>query len=75
MALWKTLDGVNVLALPGLDVVCVEWSPSEAEGCAALFFADRFEGHTAFLKEFWYIPKVNWKLFWKILCHSKQREL
>jgi len=52
LALWKTLDGVNVLALPGLDVVCVEWSPSETEGCAALFFADKFEGHNHFLKEF-----------------------
>ena len=52
LALWRSLDQVNVLALPGLDVVCVEWSPTETEGCAALFFADKLEGYNDFLKKF-----------------------
>ena len=25
LALWRRLDQVDVLALPGLDAVCVEW--------------------------------------------------
>jgi len=57
--LWRGLDCVDVLALPGLDVVCVEWNPSETEGCAALFFADKFQGHTAFLKDFFADPAIQ----------------
>jgi len=73
--LWRTLDCVNVLALPGLDVICVEWSPSETEGCAALFLADRFEAHTAFLQELFAsanIKKVTHGL--KSLCRALLEE-
>ena len=59
LALWRTVPCVNVLALPGLDVVCVEWSPSENEGCAALFFADKFPGHNDFLRAFFADPAIR----------------
>ena len=48
------------LILPsGLDGVCVEWDPSEKEGCAALFLAGRFPGHTAFLQDFFSDPAIK----------------
>ena len=50
LALWKTLECVNVLALPSLDGVCVEWSPNENNGCAALLFADRLENYNHILQ-------------------------
>ena len=59
LELWRSCEQVTVLALPGLDVVCVEWSPSETEGCAALFFADKFPGHTDFLGEFFSDPAIK----------------
>ena len=59
LELWRGCEQVTVLALPGLDVVCVEWNPSETEGCAALFFADKFPGHTAFLREFFSDPAIK----------------
>ena len=59
LTLWRSADCVHVLALPGLDVVCVEWSPTENEGCAALFFADKFPSHTDFLKEFFSDPAIK----------------
>ena len=37
LALWRGLDQVDVLALPGLDTVCVEWQESESLSRAALF--------------------------------------
>ncbi len=52
LALWKTLDQVNVLALPDLNVVAVEWRASDAESHAALFFADRLDCHNDFLTHF-----------------------
>ena len=52
LSLWPALDCVNVLALPGLDAFCVEWSPSETEDCAAVFFADKLEGYNDVLKGF-----------------------
>ena len=45
LALWRTQESVNVLALPSLDVVCVAWDAN-----AALFFADKLEGYNDFLK-------------------------
>ena len=50
LALWKGLDEVNVLALPTLDGVCVEWQVSETERRAALLFADKLEGYNSGLK-------------------------
>ena len=52
MKLWQAADCVNVLALPNLDGVCVEYRPSPNESCAALLFADRLEGYNHFLTEF-----------------------
>ena len=45
LALWRTQESVNVLALPSLDVVCVAWDAN-----AALFFADKLEEYNDFLK-------------------------
>ena len=55
---WRDSE-VNVLALPGMDLMCVEWSPSETEGCAALFFADKLEGYNDFLKEFFASERIK----------------
>ena len=49
LALWRELDCVNVLALPSLDVICVEWG--ETGGHAALLFADRLETYNDILKK------------------------
>ena len=43
LALWRGLDEVNVLALPSLDVVCVEWAETESQHRAALLFAGKLE--------------------------------
>ena len=43
LALWRGLDGVNVLALPSLDVICVEWAETESQHRAALLFAGKLE--------------------------------
>ena len=51
LALWRGLDQVDVLALPGLDTVCVEWQESESLSRAALFFAGRLDCHNQFLRE------------------------
>jgi len=48
--LWRAKDCVNVLALPSLDVVCVEWDESEADSRAALFLADKLDCYNDFLK-------------------------
>ena len=50
LALWRTKDCVNVLALPSLDVVCVECRLSESESHAALFLADKLDGYNDLLK-------------------------
>ena len=49
LKIWRSECEVNVLALPDLDTVCVEWKVSEAEGCAAVFFADKLECYNDFL--------------------------
>ena len=50
LELWRKKDCVDVLALPSLDVVCVECWLSESESHAALFFSDKLEGYNDFLK-------------------------
>lgn len=47
LALWRGLDQVDVLALPGLDTVCVEWQESESLSRAALFFAGGWTATTS----------------------------
>ena len=49
LALWRTKERVDVLALPSLDGVCVTWEQGE-EGHAALLLADRLECYNDILK-------------------------
>ena len=50
LALWRGQESVNVLALPGLDVVAVEHRVSEGERHAAVLRADKLEGYNDLLK-------------------------
>lgn len=50
LTLWRGKDCVDLLALPGLDVVCVEWEESESLSRAALFFSDKLPCHNEFLR-------------------------
>ncbi len=72
MKLWQAADFVNVLALPNLDVVCVEFRSTPNESHAALLFADRLQGYNDFLKAFFAsenIKKVthSLKALWRAL--------
>ena len=57
LALWRTKEAVNVLALPSLDAVCVEWALSETESHGALLFANRLENFNEILAEL-FGPKI-----------------
>ena len=50
LALWREQDSVDVLALPGLDVVVVEHWESESDSHAAVLRADQLEGYNEVLK-------------------------
>ncbi|WP_297211114.1 DNA polymerase I [uncultured Flavonifractor sp.] len=50
LAIWRTCDSVDVLALPSLDVVAVEHWESETDSHAAILRADRLEGYDGVLK-------------------------
>ena len=50
LSLWRTKERVNVLALPSLDVICVEYELSPEENSAALFMADRLDCYNDFLR-------------------------
>ena len=50
LSLWRTKERVNVLALPSLDVICVEYELSREENSAALFMADRLDCYNDFLR-------------------------
>ncbi len=50
LELWRTCDSVDVLALPSLDIVCVECWLSKSESHAALLMADRLEGYNDVLR-------------------------
>ena len=50
LSLWRTKERVNVLALPSLDVICVEYELSPEENSAALFMADRLDCYNDFLQ-------------------------
>ena len=56
---WRAQDCVNVLALPGLDRVCVECWLSEQENHAALLFADKLEDYNGFLQAFFADPDIK----------------
>ena len=66
LALWRGLDGVNVLALPSLDVVCVEWAETETEHRAALLFAGKLECYNDALKAL-FAPEIK-----KVVHGSKE---
>ena len=50
LSLWRTKERVNVLALPSLDVICVEYELSPEENSAVLFMADRLDCYNDFLR-------------------------
>ena len=50
LALWRTKESVDVLALPSLDVVVVEHEENESDSHAAILRADRLEGYNEVLK-------------------------
>ena len=50
LALWRQADYVAVLALPGLDAMCVSFNPSPTEGHGALLFANRLENYNQVLQ-------------------------
>ena len=70
LAIWRSADEVDVLALPSLDVVCVEYWPEEQYSHAALFFADKLDCYNDFLKDFFGpgIKKVSHSV--KGLCRA-----
>ncbi len=49
--LWRSLDCVQVLALPSLDTVCVGYRSGEGESQAALLRADRLDGYRDALEQ------------------------
>ncbi len=59
LALWREADFVNVLALPDLDGVCVEWQISQGEHHAALLFSDKLEGYNEALNELFSDPHIQ----------------
>ena len=50
LSLWRTKERVNVLALPSLDVICVEYELPPEENSAALFMADRLDCYNDLLR-------------------------
>ena len=48
--IWRGQESVDVLALPSLEVVAVEWWESERESRAAILMAHRLEGYDGILK-------------------------
>ena len=50
LALWRTKERVDVLALPSLDALCVECWLSPEESHAAIFRADSLDCYNDFLK-------------------------
>ena len=50
LAIWRGQESVDVLALPDLNVVAVEWWESESHSRAAVLRADTLEGYNGVLK-------------------------
>ena len=74
LGLWQEQPAVNVLALPSLDVLCVECSLSQSHAHAALLRADRLENYTQVLQEL-LSDKVNKNAHGvKLLCRQALQE-
>ena len=58
LSLWRTKERVNVLALPSLDVICVEYELSPEENSAVLFMADRLDCYNDFLRGL-FVPDIK----------------
>lgn len=50
LAIWRGQESVDVLALPDLNAVAVEWWESESHSRAAVLRADKLEGYNGVLK-------------------------
>ncbi len=50
LAVWREQESVDVLALPDLNAVAVEWWESESHSRAAVLRADKLEGYNGVLK-------------------------
>ncbi len=74
LLLWRTKERVNVLALPSLDVICVEYELSPEENSAVLFMADRLDCYNDFLQGLFApdIKKVSHGV--KTLCRTLLEE-
>jgi len=59
LAVWREKGPVDVLALPGLDAVCVEWWEAEGSSCAALVAAGGLEEYDRFLQAFFTDPGIR----------------
>ena len=57
--LWREADCVNVLALPGLDGFCVEYSDAEGNGHGVTFLSDRLEGYNEVMVSFFTDPAIK----------------
>ncbi len=66
LEIWRRQKAVAVLALPSLDVVCVEWAESETEHHAALLFSDRLECYNGALADL-FAPDIK-----KVVHGSKE---
>ena len=66
LVLWRGLDEVNVLSLPSLDVICVEWAETAAQHRAALLFADKLECYNDALRAL-FVPDIK-----KVVHGSKE---
>ena len=73
LALWRTLDHVALLALAGLDGICVAWREGEQLRTACCF-PDKLENYNAFLRGLFApeIKKVSHRV--KDLMHSLLEE-
>ena len=57
LALWRQQESVNVLALPDLDVVCVEWPETKSHSHAAILMAAQIDGYNEILKSL-FAPEI-----------------
>jgi len=59
LELWRTKDVVNIVALPSLDVVCVECHLNDDSWCASLLAADRLENYNEIMTALFSDPAIK----------------